>query len=99
MSRSSSHMSLSVSGNINGNSNLVVHPGPDYNEVRLILYKAIKKFVGNHHVLIDIIRDNVRNTDSFGTYLDYYSRHHKKLCKTIICEYETITGKVYGKDL
>ena len=87
---------MSVSNQYNQSTQ---HPGPDYNEVRVILYKAIKKFVGNHHILIEIIRNNVRNTDSFGTYLDYYSRYHKKLHKTIIMEYENITGKVYGKDL
>ena len=73
--------------------------GPDYVEVRNILFKSVRTFVGNHQILAEIVRNNVDKTRQFGSYVDYYSRTHRKLQKSIINDYERITGKVYGKAL
>ena len=73
--------------------------GPDYVEVRNILFKSVKTFVGNHQILAEIVRNNVDKTREFGSYVDYYSRTHHKLQKSIINDYEKVTGKTYGKDL
>ena len=73
--------------------------GPNYVEVRTILFKNVKPFVGNHQILAEIVRNNVDKTEEFGSYKNYYSRIHSKRLKNVISQYETVTGKVYGKDL